>query len=107
MSHVLDVFRGSNTVGVRKHGHEALPVHGLGKSCFKTNAEAEKLLRRMVVMVSASGASSAQGFLQASHARNYFPSQICDQSSGLHPFHTCIQLLCAPLAIISATVSCI
>ncbi len=51
MSHVLEVFRGSNTAGVRKHGHEALAVHGLGKACFKTNAEAEKLLRRMVVMV--------------------------------------------------------
>lgn len=31
MSHVLDVFRGSNSRNVRKHKHDSLPVHGIGK----------------------------------------------------------------------------
>lgn len=51
LSHVVDVFRGNNTVGVRKHRLEQLPVHGLGRGCVKTNAEAERLVRRMVVQV--------------------------------------------------------
>lgn len=55
LSQVVDVFRGNNTVGVRKHGHDALPAHGLGRAVVKTNGEAERLVRRMVVQVGAAG----------------------------------------------------
>jgi hypothetical protein len=49
VSHVVDVFRGNNTVGVRKQGHGGVPVHGLGRAFCKNNGEAERLVRRMVV----------------------------------------------------------
>ena len=51
LTHVVDVFRGNNTVGVRKHRHEGLPVHGLGRGITKNNGEAERLVRKMVVQV--------------------------------------------------------
>lgn len=31
MSHVLDVFRGSNGRNVKKYKHDALSIHGIGK----------------------------------------------------------------------------
>ncbi|KAL4856507.1 ATP-dependent DNA helicase Q-like 4A [Chlorella vulgaris] len=49
VAHVVDVFRGNNTVGVRKAGHGSAPVHGIGKACCRNNGEAERLVRRMVV----------------------------------------------------------
>lgn len=49
VSHVVDVFRGNNTVGVRKAGHGAVPVHGCGRAFCRNNGEAERLVRRMVV----------------------------------------------------------
>lgn len=51
LSHVVDVFRGNNTATVRKHRHEQVAVHGLGRGLMKTNAEAERLVRHMVIMV--------------------------------------------------------
>ncbi|EFN52072.1 hypothetical protein CHLNCDRAFT_36987, partial [Chlorella variabilis] len=49
LSHVVDVFRGNNTVGVRKMGHGSVAVHGIGKAFCRNNGEAERLVRRMVV----------------------------------------------------------
>ena len=49
VSHIVDVFRGNNTVGVRRAGHSNSPVHGIGKDCCRNNGEAERLVRRMVV----------------------------------------------------------
>jgi superfamily II DNA helicase RecQ len=49
VSHVVDVFRGNNTVGVRRAGHGSAPVHGIGRTCCRNNGEAERLVRRMVV----------------------------------------------------------
>eukprot|EP00887_Chlorella_sp_A99_P000649 scaffold5.g649.t1 len=49
VSQLVDVFRGNNTVGVRKHRHDQLPVHGLGRALCKNNGEAERLVRQLVV----------------------------------------------------------
>ena len=37
LSHVVDVFRGCNTRGIRKHRHDSLAEHGLGKA-FRCHA---------------------------------------------------------------------
>ena len=31
LAHVVDIYRGSNSSGIRKHGHNNLSVHGMGK----------------------------------------------------------------------------
>ena len=36
LSHVVDVFRGCNNRGIRKHRHDSLTEHGLGKA-FRCN----------------------------------------------------------------------
>ena len=49
VGHVVDVFRGNNTVGVRRAGHERAREYGAGRALCRNNGEAERLVRRMVV----------------------------------------------------------
>lgn len=46
-SHVVDVFKGSKSKPVLKHGHERLPLHGVGVGITKTDAA--RLLRQLVL----------------------------------------------------------
>lgn len=47
--HPLNPSPGNNTVGIRKAGHNSVPVYGCGKALCRNNGEAERLVRRMVV----------------------------------------------------------
>ncbi|KAK9866664.1 hypothetical protein WJX84_002518 [Apatococcus fuscideae] len=48
LTHVLDVFRGSNSQAVRRQQHESLAEHGIGRDLNK--GEAERLLRKLIVL---------------------------------------------------------
>ncbi|GFR41611.1 hypothetical protein Agub_g2336, partial [Astrephomene gubernaculifera] len=47
-SHVVDVFRGSQSKEVKAAGHANLPLHGVGKSM--TKADAQRLLRKLLAL---------------------------------------------------------
>ncbi|GLI70849.1 hypothetical protein VaNZ11_015864, partial [Volvox africanus] len=47
-SHVVDVFRGSQAKEVKAAGHADLPLHGVGKSLQK--GDAQRLLRKLLTM---------------------------------------------------------
>lgn len=46
LTHILDIFRGSNTSQIRKLKHDKKPLHGVGHKFSKS--EAERILRKMV-----------------------------------------------------------
>lgn len=56
-AHVVDVLLGKDTAKIRQHGHEALPVHGIGTEL--SGPAWRSVIRQLIV----------QGFLRAEQAR--------------------------------------
>ncbi|RWS29129.1 Bloom syndrome protein-like protein [Leptotrombidium deliense] len=46
LTHIVDIFKGSENAKVKKYNHNQLPLHGRGKSYNRTDAES--LLRKLV-----------------------------------------------------------
>lgn len=74
---LVEVLRGARTAAVRRARADELPVYGCGKALLKNGAEAERLVRRMVV----------QGLLLERTARQEF-----------HMAVVCTLELCEPAA---------